>query len=243
MYREGETYEVEECIIDLSGCSLDEIDEATAVIWGAAASFKRCVIRGAGKIALCGSGNAEKIPVETGKRVKFIDCILENGSRRFPEVHDGMQVLMHGCLVRNWGAADRFNYDRSHPDRNFGAWAHTKGSRIDAVGCVFWQDKFWRPIRQMVLDYARQIEQAWNDEKWRGLLRLSTWMPGQCKGLLATAGGEAYAWACWRNHWWIAMPWGYTTEMMDDDEAKMMISELEQMAEALDAELPKEEGR
>lgn len=236
------SYEVEDCIIDLSAWPVDQLDEAAAVTWGASATFRRCVIRGAGKIVLCGSGNEEMIPAETGKKVEFFDCILEHGSRRFPEVHDGMQVVMHGCLIRNWGDPDRFNYNKEHPDRNFGAWAHTANSRIDAVGCVFWQDSFWRPLRQMVLDWARQIEQAWNDEGFRGLLRLSTWIPGVCKGLLATDGGEAYAWACWKNRWWIAMPWRHTTEMMSETEARMMVEELDQMAAALDAELPKEEG-
>lgn len=240
LVKEGETYLVEDCIIDLSALPLDQQDEATAVTYGAAATYKRCWIRGAGKLVLCGSGNDDKIPVETGKKVEFIDCILEYGSRRFPEVQDGMQVVMHGCLIKNWGAADRFNYDREHPDRNFGAWAH-RGGRIDAVNCVFWQDSFWRPLRQMVLDWCRQIEQAWNDEGIRGLLRLSTWIPGVCKGLLATNGGEAYAWTCWKNKWWIMFPWKSTAQM-DETDAKIMIVNLETMAAELDARLPKKTG-
>ena len=229
------TYEVEDCIIDLSAWPVEELDEGAACTWGASTTFKRCVIRGAGKLVLCGCGDDDKVPVESGKKVELIDCILEDFGRRGPEVQDGMQVLMHGCLIRNWGKPDRFTV------RNFGSWAH-RGGRIDAVGCVFWQDSFWRPLKQMIADLCDHIGQAWNDEGIRGLLRLSTWIPGVCKGLLATNGGEAYAWACWRNHWWIAMPWRHTTEMMDDSDAEQLIEGLEQMAAALDAELPKEEG-
>jgi len=235
MYREGESYLIEDCIIDMSDVPLDEQDECCAVTYGAAATFKRCVIRGAGKLFLCGCGDDDKVPVETGKKVELYDCILEEFGRRGPEVQDGMQVLMHGCLIRNWGASDRFTV------RNFGSWAH-KGGRIDAVGCVFWQDSFWRPLKQMIADLCNHIGEAWNTEGIRGLLRLSTWIPGVCKGLLATADGEAYAWACWRNHWWIAMPWRHTTEPMSDSDAEQLIEELEQMAANLDAELPRDDG-
>lgn len=232
MYREGETYLVEGCIIDFSDLPLDQQDEGASATYGASAIFRRCVIRGAGKLCLCGCGDDDKVPVETGKKVELYDCILEDFGRRGPEVQDGMQVLMHNCLIRNWGASDRFTV------RNFGSWVH-KGGRIDAVGCVYWQDSFWRPLRQMIADIIDHVGQAWNDEGIRGLLRLSTWMPGICKGLLATDGGEAYAWSCWRNHWWIAMPWGHTTAFMDDSDAEDMVEELEQMAAALEAELPK----
>lgn len=235
MYKEGESYLVEDCIIDFSDLPLDQQDEATATTFGAAATYKRCVIRGAGKLVLCGSGNDDKIPVEAGKKVEFIDCILENFGRRGPEAQDGMQVLMHGCLIRNWGASDRFTV------RNFGAWAHRSG-RIDAVGCVFWQDSFWRPLRQMIADVCDHIGQAWNDEGIRGLLRLSTWIPGVCKGLLATNGGEAYAWTCWKNKWWIALPWRHTTAKMDETDAKILMVNLRTMAAELDARLPKGEG-
>jgi len=196
MYKEGESYLIEDCIIDFSNLDLDEQDEATAVTYGASASYRRCVIRGAGKLVLCGCGDDSKVPVEKDKKVLFYDCILENFGRRGPEVQDGMYVGMHNCLIRNWGMSDRFT------TRNFGSWAHRNG-RIDAYGCVYWQDSFWRPIGQFIRDLIDHIGQAWNDEGFKGLLRPSTYMPGVCKGLLATDGGEAYAWQCYRNHWWI----------------------------------------
>ena len=228
---DGQDWTIEDCIIDLSEWPLDDIDECCGVTLGSSATFKRCVIRGAGKLVLCGCGDKDKIPLETGKHVAFYDCILENGGRRFPEVQDGMKVMLHNCLIRNWGAPDRFTV------RNFGSWTHS-GGRIDAVGCVYWQDTFWRPLGQFLTDLVNHIGQAWNDEGLRGLLRLSTWIPGVCKGLLATAGGEAYAWHCWRNHWWIAMPFRHTTAMMDKAEALSMVADLEEMAEALERDLP-----
>ena len=229
---DGKEYLVRDCIIDLSECDLDTIDEAASCTWGSSAIFQRCVIRGAGKLFLCGCGDADKVPIEEGKRVKFYDCILENFGRRGPEVQDGMHIFMQNCLIRNWGDSNRFTV------RNFGAWAHSKG-RIDAYGCVFWQDTFWRPIRQFIADICDHIGQAWNDEGLRGLIRPSTYIPGVCKGLFATAGGEAFAWQCWKNHWWIYLPWRHTTSMMDEVDAKIMILHLENMASELDAKLPR----
>ena len=234
LVKEGETYLVEDCIIDLSDLPLDDLDEAMACTYGASAVYRRCVIRGAGKLVLCGCGDDSKVPVETGKRVEFYNCILEDGGRRLPEVQDGMEVVMHGCLIRNWGAADRFSV------RNFAGWAH-RGGRIDAINCVFWQDSFWRPLKQMIVDLCNQIGEAWNTERLRGLFRLSTWIPGVCKGLLATDGGEAHAWQCWKNKWWIVFPWKSTAQM-DETDAKIIIVNLETMAAELDARLPKEAG-
>jgi len=229
---DGQQWEVSDCIIDFTDCDLEDIDECVGVTWGSSATFKRCVIRGGGKLVLCGCGADDKVPVETGKRVSFYDCILEDFGRRGPEVQDGMLVDMHNCLIRNWGDPDRFT------TRNFGSWAH-RGGRIDAYGCVYWQDSFLRPIGQFWADLIDHIGQAWNDEGVRGLLRLSTYIPGVCKGLLATDGGEAYAWQCWKNHWWICLPWRHTTAMMDKIDAKSMIAYLQRMAVELDAELPK----
>ena len=238
MYRDGKTYIVEDCIIDFSDLPLDQQDEATSVTWGASATYRRCIIRGAGKLVLCGSGNEDHVPHETGKQVKIIDCLLEHFGRRGPECQDGMHVVMEGCLIRNWGAAERFNFDPEHPDRKFGAWAH-KGGRINALNCVFWQDSFWRPLQQMMLDWWRHIGQAWNDEGWRGLLLPSTYLPGVCRGLTATDNGEAWALRCWKNRWWIALPWRHTTAAMNKVDAMAMIHGLEMMAAELESRLPK----
>ena len=232
MYRDGKSYLVEDCIIDFSNLPLDQQDEATSVTWGASATYRRCVVRGAGKLLLCGSGNEDHVPQETGKQVKLIDCLLENFGRRGPECQDEMHVVMEGCLIRNWGIADRFTV------RNFAGWAH-KGGKITAVKCVFWQDSFWRPLRQMWQDWTDHIGQAWNDEGFRGLLRPSTYLPGVCRGLFATDGGEAWALQCWKNKWWICLPWRQTTAAMDETDAKILIARLEKMAVELEARLPK----
>ena len=229
-------YIVRECIIDLSALPLEELDEAAAVTWGASATFERCVIKGAGKLLLCGSGDAHKREVEQGRRVWLKDCVLEDFGRRGPEVQAGMRVVLEDCLIRNWGKPDR------HTVRDFGAWAH-HGGRIDAVGCVFWQDTFWRPWRQFWGDCVGRVGQAWNDERWRGLLRLSTWLPGVCLALRATAGGEAFAWCCWRNRWWIAFPWRRTTALMAKADALKLVADLEDMAARLNTELPTRDGK
>ena len=86
------------------------------VVWGSSAVFRRCVIRGAGKLVLCGSGDTDKLNVERGKTVIFEDCILEDFGRRGPEAQSGMRVMLRGCLIRNWGAPDRFDV------RSFASW-------------------------------------------------------------------------------------------------------------------------
>ena len=229
-FADGQEYTVTDSIIDLSACSLDEIDEAVGVTWGSSARFERCLIRGAGKLILCGCGDKEKVPLEEGKRVIFIDCVFEEGGRRFPEVQDGMRAILCGCLIRNWASSERFD------TRSFGAWAHKNG-RVDAINCIFWQDRFWRPVSQFFTDLWNHFWQAWNDEKFWGWLRPSTYIPGVCKGMVATDGGQAYAWQCWKNKWWILLPWNHTTAFMSDDEAHVRIARLEKMVYDLRVEL------
>ena len=124
----GQDWLVEDCLIDLSACPLGQLDEAVGVVWGSSAVFRRCVIRGAGKLVLCGSGDTDKLNVERGKTVIFEDCILEGFGRRGPEAQSGMRVMLRGCLIRSWGAPDRFDV------RSFAAWAH-HGGGIEAGPC------------------------------------------------------------------------------------------------------------
>lgn len=46
----GQDWLVEDCLIDLSACPLDQLDEAVGVTWGSSAIFRRCVIRGAAQM-------------------------------------------------------------------------------------------------------------------------------------------------------------------------------------------------
>ena len=237
---DGQHYDIIECIIDLSGWSLDEIDECIGITHGSSLRCYRSIIRGAGKLILCGCGDKEKTHLEKNKFAYFEDCIFEDFSRRGPEVQDGMHVTLYNCLIRNWGCSSSFNYNPKMPDRAFGAWAHTEGSTIDAVHCVFWQNRFYRPIKQMLLDFCHHVGQAWNDRGFLGLLNPLTYIPGVCRGLTATDGGKARAWQCWKNKWWIQLPWRNTTAYMSRTEAFRLINHLEQMAKKLDNELPSE---
>lgn len=222
-------YVVRDCIIDLADMPLETLDEAAAVTWGASAMFLRCVIRGAGKLILCGSGDPEKAALETGKRVVFDHCILEDFGRRGVEAQAGMRVTLKHCLVRNWGDPAR------HTVRDFASWAR-HGGRIYAVDTVFWQDRFARPWRQFWGDFTARLGQAWNDEGWRGLLRLDTYSPGVCWGLVAGPGGAVSAWHCWANRWWITLP----PQQHAGSRAYVMplVRALELMAKRLDADLP-----
>ena len=104
----GQDWLVEDCLIDLSACPLDQLDEAVGVVWGSSAVFRRCVIRGAGKLVLCGSGDTDKLNVERGKTVIFEDCILEDFGRRGPEAQSGMRVMLRGCLDPQLGRSRPF---------------------------------------------------------------------------------------------------------------------------------------
>lgn len=217
-------YIVRDCIIDLSGCSLGEIDEAVGVTWGARARFERCVIRGAGKLVLCASGDADKEGVEARSWVVFTDCILEDFGRRGVEVQSGMFVEMSHCLIQNWGKPDRFSV------RNFASWAH-HGAQIAAYKCVYRQ-RFH--LRHWLRDLVAHVGQAWNDEGLRGLFRPSTWLPGVTHALRATAGGYVSADYCWAP-WWCLLP--YDIHPLNATERDVLIARLEDMRVELEAKV------
>lgn len=217
----GQDWLVEDCLIDLSACPLGQLDEAVGVVWGSSAVFRRCVIRGAGKLVLCGSGDVEAVPKESGRTVTFEGCVLENFGRRGPEAQSGMHVMLRDCLIHNWGEPGRFDV------RAFGAWAHHGGS-IEAVGCVFDQPRFWRGWQIMVRDWLAHIGQSWNDEGLRGLLRPANWLPGVCRGLVATAGGQVRAENCHATRWWICLE-GHRGPHMSRSQAQALMARLEGM--------------
>lgn len=221
---DGNEHTVENCLIDLSDCDLSDIDEAVSVTYGSSAVFRNCVIRGAGKLALCGCGDESIAPREFGKTVTFNHCILENFGRRGPEVQDGMRVYLVDCLIRNWGDPDRFTV------RSFGAWAHGYQSMILANHCVFQQDNGKRG-KHWFKDLIGHIGQAWNDRKLAGLFSKDVWRPGNCRALVASDGGLVVATRCFSSPDWVVLE-----ERRDDissDEAKKLVQELEEMRRKL----------
>lgn len=213
----GQDWLVEDCLIDLSACPLGQLDEAVGVVWGSSAVFRRCVIRGAGKLVLCGSGDTDKLNVERGKTVIFEDCILEDFGRRAPEAQDGVRVLMRRCVIRNWGVRSRFTV------RAFAAWAHD-GASIRAEDCVFWQDRFLQAgLRGLAVDLANWIGWAWNRRDRNPLHWI---MPGVCRGLTASQGGTVSAAHCYKNRWWIRLS-GHEGPRMGKKEALALMAELE----------------
>ena len=193
---DGDNYLIENCIIDLSNCDLDYIDESIGVTWGSSATMKHCIIKGAGKLFLVGSGDEDKVEIESYKVVNINDCILEDFSRRGPEVQDYMIVNMNRCLIRNWGEESRFSV------RSFASWSHN-GGRIIASDCVYFQPYFWRGLKQMFLDFIGHFGQAFNDDGLSGILDFRTYIPGVCRALISTCYGEAKANHCGKNKWWI----------------------------------------
>lgn len=221
---DGKAYHIHDCIIDMSQCDPDDIDEAFSVTYGSSALVERCVIRGASKLILCGSGDKNVAEVEKYKTVEFDSCILEDFGRRGPEVQAGMQVIMRKCLIRNWGSTDYFDV------RSFGAWAHHEGS-ITAVNCIFIQENTIFS-KNFFVDLVSHVGQAVNDEGLLALLKPSTYLSGICRGLTATCGGKVAALSCYKNRWWVKME-GAKGRMSEGD-AEELETWLEGMRERLE---------
>lgn len=209
---DGGYHRIHNCTIDMT--NEDECDEACAVTYGSEAEFSYCHIRGAGKLILCGSGDAQAAEKEPSKTVTFNNCIFEDFGRRGPEVQCGMSVVMNDCLIRNW--ADPKHYDK----RSFGAWAH-KGGKIEAIGCVFWQDTY----RFKAKDICHHVGQAIHEQGIKALFKPSSYVSGCRRGLTATDGGEVRARGCFKNQSWIILE--NSDDEMSREEAIALISHLE----------------
>jgi len=221
---DGLHYEVRNSLIDLSACSLSVLDEAVGITYGSSAVFDNCLIRGAGKLVLCGCGDREKIPLEQGKTVTFRHCILEDFGRRGPEVQDGMIVRLENCLIRNWGEPSRFD------TRSFGAWAH-HGGIIHAKGCVFDQPTFWRGWKYMAEDSWNHFWQACSEQGPLAAFSSRTYLPGVCRGLTAGPGGRVDASGCHAAKPWIVIE--NHSNPMSRDEALELVNYLESLRAAL----------
>lgn len=184
-------YYIHDTIIDFSGLDIDEQDEAAAVTLGASACFERCLIRGAGKLFLCGAGNAETRHLEVDKTVSIRESVLEHFGRRGPEVQCGMFCDMERVVVKFWSDPDRFTV------RGFGAWAHD-GGRISARDCIFWpySEPTDIPFWQRVKDTANWIGESVNNDGLKALLDRKTYIPGRRRALVATSGGIVSARHC-----------------------------------------------
>lgn len=216
----GEEVYVHGCYIDLQANPVSALDEAVGITYGAHGVFERCVIRGAGKLILCGSGDKNAVPIEEGKTVVFKNCILEQGGRRFPEVQDGMRVTLQRCLVQEWGKKSRFI------DRSFGAWAH-KGGHISAQDCVFRQQSLKRGVWFWLMDKVGHIGQAVNEDGLGALFRGKTYVAGTRRALTAQGTGTVWAINCWKSHEEMLIEG--CTSWMPDKQADALIEELEKM--------------
>lgn len=170
-----EYYYVHDCIIDLSDCPLNAIDEAIGITCGAHGLIENCLIRGAGKLILCGCGDdPNEVPEaarEIGKRVVIKNCVLEDFGRRGPEVQGGMEVVLSQCVIRNWGMSNRFT------ERAFGAWAHNGGSLI-IQHCVFHNSHIWPGLKLWLLDHIGHFGQAWNERGFKAIFSRDAWLSG-----------------------------------------------------------------
>ena len=211
---DGQSWLVEDCLIDLSACPLEGLDEAVGVTWGSRALFRRCVIRGAGKLLLCGSGDADKLAVERGKTVIFEDCILEDFGRRGPEVQSCMRVILRRCLIRNWGSRDGSTCGPLPPGRITAAASRPMPASLTspASGAAggSWRGTGW-PI------WARP-----------GMTRACAaccarpaGCPASAGGLTATAGGHVRAADCRATRWWIRLEGHHGPRMRREDAAAL----------------------
>ena len=189
-----DSFTVRDCVVDFSACELDGLDECLSTVNHAEAAISDSTFRGSSKCVLLGNGDYPD--ADPGAQVTMSNCIMENSGRRMPEAQDGVVVTLENCTIRNWGIKDRFSV------RCFGAWAH-HGATIKAINCRFEQTAFFQTgILNFFRDLANHIGQAVND---RGIFGL-TWkdfLPGVCRGLIATDGGTVFAANCKKSHWWI----------------------------------------
>jgi len=107
------------CTIDATGLPCDE---ALSVTWGASAELYNCTIKGAAKLVLCGSGDADHLADERGKTVLFSNCVFSNFGRRAPEVQSSMVVTLRDCTISDWGTP----FDT----RTFAAFTHSGGTLV-----------------------------------------------------------------------------------------------------------------
>ena len=107
----------------------------------------------------------------------------------------------------------------------------------EAVGCVFDQSCLWRGWQIMVRDWLAHLGQAWNDEGLRGLLRPANWLPGVCRGLVATAGGQVRAENCHATRWWIRLE-GHRGPRMGRKEASAVVERRERLRAELTGRFP-----
>lgn len=87
----------------------------------------------------------------------------------------------------------------------------------------------------MVRDWLAHIGQSWNDEGLRGLLRPAAWLPGVCRGLIATAGGHVRAEDCRATRWWIRLEERHGD--MSQEDAAEMVRRLEAMRQDMERRL------
>lgn len=221
---DNEEWKIKNCIIDMSKYSNSEIDEAVGITYGSSAIFDHCIIKNASKLVLCGSGDKEAKELEKDKNVLFTYCLFENFGRRGPEVQSEMDVILDHCVVRNWNNPSYFNV------RSFGAWAH-HGGTLSISNSVFIQEKFMSSFSLFFKDLLNHIGQAWNDEKLFGLLQLESYLPGSCRGALATCGGAIEVLNCYKNKWWIYLE--NSKGSMNKFDANLLIAELETLYDTI----------
>lgn len=219
----GYHWDVRDCIIDLTNAPKGSVDEAASVTWGSSASFTNCVIRGAGKLVLCGCGDDDKVHLEQGKVVTFKHCILENFSRRGPEVQNGMVCHLNDCLVYNWGDNDLFDI------RAFGAWAH-KGGSIFARNTVFVQDND-PTLKHWFQDHINHFGQAVNERGFfKALFHRDAWLSGYKRALTAGPDGYVVAMNCYASAGLVLDNW--ESDMSDTDVINL-VTELKLMKQEL----------
>ena len=193
-YGPGRVTLIQQCVFDFRNCPQDQQDEIIDGVRGAVVRLQGCVILGGIKAMLAGNGD------NPGNDVRYANwelenCVIIGSGRRCPEAQDGAAVTMRRCWIHNWG--------RSFDVRVFGAWAH-RGALIAAEDCLFTQSSFWGPgLRNMLVDLGNHIGQAVNDNGLAALLRPRTYLPGVCRGLTASTGGQTLATRCYRNKNWI----------------------------------------
>ena len=122
----GKTWHYKNCVFDFRNVPLGDQDEAFSVVYGATATLENCVIIGAKKAILCGTGDDG----DWGGRLTMRNCLILGCGRRTPEAQQGYTVTMDRCWIHNWGIEETFDV------RAFATWAHDD-AKITITNCIY----------------------------------------------------------------------------------------------------------
>lgn len=193
---DGKIHAIKGCIVSFKSIPKDKQDEMLSVTYGSDATLTDIQLMHGNKALMFGSGDPDVADKEAKARVDGKWISIRNFGRRGPEVQAGYTAVIRDSTISNWGVKDQFDV------RSFAGWAH-HGSDLTFINCRFEQTSFLQSgLWNFIKDWFNHIGQAVN-YSWWNLLSWKTYLPGVCRGAIATDGGKVKCINCTKNRWWI----------------------------------------